>query len=123
VTRWVADVCRLPLAFRAVRAGEGTVLALFEPATPHLADREGFLAAVTEFIRSNPELTEAWVGYSEDKRTGSGPYVLRRDEGAREVGFFEHGYQDVRRHHDEAEAVADFIYREAAWVLKDRRVI
>jgi hypothetical protein len=88
----------------------------------HLSDREAFLAAVTEYVRSHPELVEAWVGYSEDQRTGSGPYVLRGDEGPREVGFYEHGYRDVRHHRDDAEAVGDFIYREAAWVLDDRRV-
>ena len=119
MTRWVEDVCRLPLAFHA---GERTVLELFEPARPHLGDREAFLAAVTEYIRANPELIEPWVGYSEDKRTGSGPYVLRGDEGAREVGFYEHGYQDVRHHRDDAEAIADLIYREAESVLNDRRV-
>ena len=43
-----------------------------------------------------------------------------------EVGFFEvldgrGPRQDVRRHEDAAEACADVIYREAAWVLEGRR--
>jgi hypothetical protein len=41
-----------------------------------------------------------------------------------EVGFYDPdlGRLDVRRHVDATEACADFIYREASWVLRRERV-
>jgi hypothetical protein len=37
------------------------------------------------------------------------------------VGFLEGGYQDVTTHDDEVSACADYICREATWVLQRRR--
>ena len=71
------------------------------------------------WLQQHPELIDQWRGYSVDKRTGSGPY-FGRDAAPLEVGFYspDLGAVDIRQHADAGEACADFIYREASWVLR-----
>jgi hypothetical protein len=77
---------------------------------------------VEETLRHHPELVRAWRNYSGDQRGSPSPYFGRRDDALDlEVGFYESGYHDVEQHTDETQACADFIYREAAWVLERRR--
>jgi hypothetical protein len=118
VPGWLEPLCRIPLDFRS---GRLSILQLFEHAKPDLTDAR-FASLVRERLRSDPLLITAWQDYSYDKRTDSGPYM---EEGR--VGFFDifegQGRRsDVRNHKHLAEACVDFIYREAAWVIEDRRV-
>jgi hypothetical protein len=115
---WAEAVCGLALFFRT---GDKSIRQLFEPAWPHLDDRDAFLAVVSERLRQYPGLIDAWVGYCEDKRTDRGPYlrvnlveVGFHDSSVREIGA---QHQVVRLHRDPVAACADFIYREAVWVL------
>lgn len=110
---WVGSLCRLPLTFRG---GEETILELFELARPYLNDQPGFLASATAQLLADVHLVDAWQRYSADKRTSKGPYFGREGEPF-EVGFHDAGFHDVRICTDPAVACADFIYREAAWVL------
>jgi hypothetical protein len=119
---WVEGICGLVLVFRT---GDKSIRQLFEPACPHLDDRDTFLAVVSERLRQQPGLIDAWVGYCDDKRTDRGPYLRQNLE---EVGFFDQSvreiagrHQVVRLHSDPVAACADFIYREAVWVLRGVR--
>ena len=117
MTGWVEAICDLALVFRT---GEKSIQQLFEPALIHLDDRAAFLAAVSERLRERPRLIDAWQEYSWAKRTGRGPYF---EQTLLEVGFYDKssGRHDVRLHADPAEACADFICREATWVLRGVR--
>jgi hypothetical protein len=92
-----------------------TIRRLFEEARPDLSDRRVFEALLTARLAGDPDLIEAWQGYSWDKRSSPSPYL----DGL-EVGFFDHDRRDVVRHSDRAMACADFVFREASWVLLHR---
>lgn len=91
---------------------------------PDLTERTSFLDAVASWLRARPDIIERWLGYSDDKRCSPSPYFRfrgGRDEHAMyEVGTFDahEGYLDVRQYADAAAACADFLYREATWVLR-----
>jgi|SRR5262245_9851272 len=112
---WVEAVCGLPLVHGR---GERSIRQQFEPARAHLGDRTAFLAAIRGWLRGHPVLIDAWQAYSEDKRA-AGPYL---DLNSLEVGLYDAsaGYRDVRAHADPVDACADFICREAMWVLECR---
>jgi hypothetical protein len=118
-TGWVEEICRLCVEWRS---SEKSIRQLFAPALPHIDDRAAFLAAVSGWLRAHPDLIDAWQGYCEDKRTGQSPYFYF--DGAWKVGFYDSSvkdvagrYQDEHLYADGADACADFIYREAMWVL------
>lgn len=117
---WVEPLCAIAGTWRS--SGH-SIRQQFEAASPHLADRAEFRAAVTGWLRQHPGLIDQWRGYSEDKRTSPSPY-FGRDSVPLEVGFYtpDLGALDVRHHTDSIEACADFIYREAAWVLRSERI-
>ena len=71
--------------------------------------------ALTEFLRSSPELIELWLAWSEDKR--STPSAFIRQSGSRyEVGYIESGggSQPSEFFDEPARACAHFILRELA---------
>lgn len=122
MTDWVEAICGLPLVFRT---GDKSIRQHFEPASPHLDHRDTFLAVISARLRRHPDLINAWVEYCDDKRTDRGPSLRQNPM---EVGFYDSSvrekverHQAVRRHSDPVAACADFIYREAAWVLKGVR--
>jgi hypothetical protein len=132
VIDWVDRLCQVPLTFRA---GNLSLREVFVDAGPPLCDRGLFLSAVVSWLREHPDLVDIWRGYSEDKRTGRGPY-FGNGKAALEVGFLETEvdyvgpfeavakkveWLDVRLHTDPVEACADFIYREAVLVLTRQR--
>ena len=48
---WANAISDLPLR---VRANEKSILQHFEPASPHLDDRDAFLAVISERLRKHP---------------------------------------------------------------------
>lgn len=94
-----------------------SIRGLLEAADPNLDDPEALRSAIRDALFAEPEAVEAWQTYSYDKRSGPSPYL---DD--REVGFYDHARTDVVRHADRLDACADFICREAFWVLRDERV-
>lgn len=72
-----------------------------------------FTAAIAETLRAEPDLVDAWTVWSGEQRWSPGAYV----EGV-EVGWFDGSRQHVRRHADQAAAVADFIRRIARWLSR-----
>jgi hypothetical protein len=122
VAAWVEQLCAIASIRSRVNA---SVRQLFESATPELSERSAFLAAVTDWLRKHPALVDQWYGYSMDKRGSPSPYLEVDPTGVPlEVGFYDKnlGRLDVSHHVDAAEACADFIYREASWVLRRERV-
>ena len=57
MTDWVEATCGLPLVFRT---GESSIRQHFQPALAHLDDRATFLAAVSAWLREQPDLIKAW---------------------------------------------------------------
>lgn len=78
-----------------------------------MSDTSELLSQLRGRLRGDPDLIDAWQQYSWDKRGSPSPYLDRL-----EVGFYDAGYHDVRTHEDAVDACADFIHREALWVLQ-----
>jgi hypothetical protein len=93
-----------------------TILGLFEDAAPDLSDRRTFEKFVADRLKDDPELLDAWQAYSWDKRTSPSPYL----DGL-EVGLYDRGRRDATEHRDTPLACADFVFREASWVLLQQR--
>lgn len=94
---------------------------IFNGLLPILSDEPSFLAAVRGHLRSQPELVHAWQSYVDDKRGTPSPYLDLRSA---EVGWMNTRgkREDISRHDDEFDAAAQFIWREAGWVLTRQRV-
>ena len=75
------------------------------------------VTAVRSALRERPDLIPIWQGWSYDKRWSPSPYL---DD--LEVGHFDAGKRQVRRHATQIDACADFVLAEVRWVV-DRRVI
>lgn len=105
---WVDQLCGIAAEWR-----EGTlsIRERFERAAPDLDD-----PAILDYLRRrlgrDSDLVDAWQSYSDDKRSSPSPYL----DGL-EVGFYDAGRGDVSRHDHPVDACADFIHREARWVL------
>jgi hypothetical protein len=110
---WVESVATI--AYRWREPGT-TVRDVFEDSRPDLSDRRVFETSVADRLKRDPGLVDAWQRYSWDKRTSRGPYFDGLD-----VGFFDGDRRDVIEHQDRASACADFLFREASWVLLGRR--
>lgn len=72
-----------------------------------------FEPALAGVLRAEPQLTDLWVTWSADQRWTPSAYV----EGTK-TGWYDSGDQHVRSHSDEADAVADFVHRMAAWLAR-----
>src|SRR4051812_6002296 len=104
----VARICDLPLQFKA--RGKVSLVELVHE-SGYQADQEALTVdAVSERLRGHPDLIDAWLGYSEDKRTSSGWYVTQRSGDAFEVGHYPKG--DRISVTGRASACAESIVRE-----------
>jgi hypothetical protein len=70
------------------------------------------------FLAERPDVLEGWLQWSEDKRTSSGWYFSREDEGFI-VGHLPDG--PISRFPSMLEACAEFVLREAESIAKDLR--
>ena len=104
----VGGICELPVQFKARR----TV------SVSQLVDESGYrtdpgtltVDEVSRHLHKHPDLIEAWLAYSEDKRTSSGWYLTRRSDDIFEIGYYPEGERIVVAGH--AAACAEFIVRE-----------
>lgn len=76
-----------------------------------------FEPALADALRTDPRLADLWKSWSADQRWTPSAYV-----DGKETGWYDSADQHVRIHPDEADAVADFIHRMAAWLAR-REVI
>ncbi len=103
----IEALCRIPLALKA----EGRSVLELVQATGYLDSPTPLSSdALAAYLREHPELIDAWLGYSSDKRTSSGWYLKQPEQQVFEVGFFPNG--ERRSYTDGVRACADFIARE-----------
>lgn len=117
MTSWAEDVCRIPQTFKQ---GDVTVRALFEAtAADRIHDRDAFVSAVIARLEQSPDLIDIWLRYCQDKRGSGGPYFIA-DAGSIEVGRLtqDGSHQEIDQYSSPVDACADFIYREAVWVIQ-----
>jgi hypothetical protein len=116
MTLWVEDVCRIPEAFNERLL---TRLSLFNVAADHLGNRDEFVGVVAGQLERTPSLVDAWRWYSQDKRGSGGPY-FGTEADPLEVGRYraDDGASEAVQHSSAVDACADFIYREAVWVIR-----
>ncbi len=105
-------ICSIPIALKTEnRSVRDLVERSGYPETGGLLIGE----ALVTYLREHPELIDAWLGYSSDKRASSGWYFRGAGTGEFEVGYFPSG--DVRLYTDAALACADFIAEELRQVV------
>ena len=68
---------------------------------------------LSTYLRDNSDLIDSWLQWSEDKRTGSGPYLLKTGD-IYEVGLLEAGgtCSVLGQFEDPFRACAEFLRRE-----------
>ncbi len=98
------------------RQGEAAFVDLLRAADAEFEDT-AFEPTLAGALRAEPELIDLWETWSADQRWTPSAYV----EG-KETGWNDSGRQLLRVHPDEADAVADFVHRLAAWLAR-REVI
>jgi hypothetical protein len=104
----IARVCALPVEYEARE--DVSIFRLVEESGYVSARATLTVDVVSEYLREHPDLIEAWLGYSEDKRTSSGWYITRRSGAAFEIGYFPQGERISVA--DPARACAEFVVRE-----------
>jgi hypothetical protein len=100
---WVERLCTVVRRWPAPGA---TITNLFLEAAPDLSDRVTFFRLVSARLRRESTLVNAWESFSADTRGAPSAYF--RDN---EAGVYDHGYRDVVRYEDRADACADYLLR------------
>ncbi len=104
----IQSVCRIPIDLC-----EGPGLSVVEAVqrSGYLHNPDALTAPdVTAHLRRQPDLVDAWLRYSGDKRTPAGWYILKHEEHDYEIGWFPGG--ERLRFSDPAVACSEFIVRE-----------
>jgi hypothetical protein len=101
-------VAILRIAHQVAKSAGGLALRDAIARTDYAAYRASFGAQdLQALLAAHPSLIEEWLGYSEDKRTDAGWYVLRDGEiGQLQNPTSQRSYASIQ------EAVAQFIVRE-----------
>lgn len=103
----VADVCEIPV--RLIR-GDVSVWKLVDESGYRHSPMILSVEAVSSYLAQHPGLVDAWLGYSADKRTSSGWYIVEKSAGTFEVGDYPKGRREYFTDRDRA--CAEFIIRE-----------
>lgn len=116
---WLEALCQIALKWAT---GGLSIRDQLQRASPDIRD-PSFTSLVRTRLAHDPDLIAAWQLYSYDKRTSASPWL----DGTA-VGFFEFVEHrainsDIRHHANPVDACADFIGREASWVLEGRRLL
>jgi hypothetical protein len=114
---WVDRLCRIAFDFRTAQV---SIRDLFVSAAPDLRDPR-LPDLLRDKLASEPPTVEAWLQYSNDKRGAPSPYMDGVEVGFADLVNGRLDRRDVRRHSSGDEACADFIHREALWVLERRQ--
>ena len=105
----IEKVCRIPVEFKS--AGTRSVNDLVKESG--YLENTAFLTveSVESCLRKHPGLANAWLQYSEDKRTDAGWYLRRIGEGTEyEMGRLQTG--ERAEFADQVRAAAEFVIRE-----------
>jgi hypothetical protein len=104
----VADICELPVRFKA--RGDTSVFKLVDESGYRDSPNGLSVAAVSGYLAQHPGLADAWLGYSADKRVSSGWYVVEKGGDTFEVGYYPQGERLSVA--GRISACAEFIVRE-----------
>jgi len=104
----IARICHLPSEFHA-RENVSEIQLVTESGYRE-APESLTMAAVSTYLSHHPDLIDAWIMHSGDKRTSSGWYIEPRSDNTFEVGYFPEGERIVIA--GRADACAEFIVRE-----------
>lgn len=117
IPTWVEPLCQIA---RVWRNSTSSIHDLFAAAAPDLRAPD-FDSVLKARLQSEPALVEAWQQYSYDKRGTPSPFLDQQAVGfaGDEGGRFK--TSAVHQHSNRIEACADFIHREAMWVLERRQ--
>ena len=111
---WTEGLCNVALVWRT---GDMSIRERFIEADPPRDNWDELRTELERYLGRQPELVQAWQGFSDDQRGSPAPFM----SGAI-VGFIDDGREDVTEHQTTVEACADFITRQTAWVLDRTRV-
>jgi hypothetical protein len=104
--RVVERICSLPVTFRD---GSQSALEILAKSGVLQTPEALTIAAVAAHLNEHPELIDAWMLWSEDKRVSSGWYFLYERPNF-VVGFYPHGDRLVFK--DAITACTQFVFRE-----------
>ena len=113
---WVEPLCLIPVKYPSSGV---SVRELFRRAAPDLNEPR-LVEEVLTRLRLHPNLVQAWQQYSYAKRGTPSPFLDGVKVGFAEVLDEKLVIRDVHTHASPAEACAEFVWREALWVLKHR---
>ena len=101
-------LCRLPLDFHNI--GTKSLLQLIEESGYHNNSEVVTEATLASLLGSKPDWCDAWIGYSQDRRTSSG-WTIQQDDDEFIVQYYPNG-STVLRFTDRPAACAAFAIRE-----------
>jgi hypothetical protein len=104
---FIDAVCRVPVDLR--NSNQSPVSLLRGAGYERLGEAVR-ASDIADSLRRHPDLAEAWLAYSSDKRVDQGWYVTELPGGAYRVGYYPAGV--VLDFSDRTEAVAEFVVRE-----------
>ena len=104
----VASVCEIPVRFYV--RGDVSLLRLVDESGYRDSPEALTVNAVSAYLAHHPDLVEAWLGYSSDKRGSSGWYFVEKSPVKFEVGCHPNGPQLA--FDDRDRACAEFIIHE-----------
>lgn len=84
----IEDVCRLPIDFHVI--GTKTLIQLMEDAGYFESPSAVTESAIESCLAKHPEFCDAWIGYSQDRRTDSG-WVIDEQKGLFMVYYYPNG--------------------------------
>jgi hypothetical protein len=99
----VEALCDIPITSSGWK---GSFRDLFDLSSPALADRRATVGEMRRILTDQPELIDAWEGFSEDNRSTPAPYLR-----GNEVGDFDGSYSSLIVHEDRVGACIDYIFR------------
>ncbi len=113
----IEAVCRLSIDYHSI--GTKTLIQLMEEAgyfdNPSAANE----SAIQSCLIKHPDFCDAWIGYSQDRRTDSG-WVIDERNGVFTVFYYPNGSTRLK-FNDRSAACAAFAIRELASLARHRR--
>ena len=108
MTQTVEQLCRLPIDFHEV--GTKSLLQLIDESGYWDAPDTVTESALANGLAAHPNWCDAWIGYSQDRRTGSGWFIEQHDDEYL-VQYYPNG-SNVLRFTSKHAACAAFAIRE-----------
>ncbi len=108
MTQTVEQLCRLPLDFQEV--GSKSLLQLINESGYHDDPNAVTESALADTLVNHPDYCDAWIGYSQDRRSSCGWTIQQRDAEF-VVQYYPNGSTTLR-FADKSAACAAFAFRE-----------